>query len=99
MLVIPAFSYEEQDGQMLRSQAWSPMDLWAMVMALGLGRGLSLDGGHDQLQAPPNFVRLKVEGGSCRLLMAREVLSCNPVHLHLHHPPQGNLEVEIGPWT
>ena len=62
MLVIPAFSCEGQHGQIVISQTLSLMDLWAMVMALEFGRGLSLDGCHGQLQALPNFVRMKVEG-------------------------------------
>ena len=74
------------------------MDLWAMVMALGLGRRMSLDGCHDQLRAPPNFVRMKAEGPK-KLLMAQEVLSCTPAPPRLHPPPQGTLAVEAGPWT
>ena len=64
-----------------------------MAMALGLGRGLRLDGCHNQPQELPNFGRMKAEG-PYRLLMVQEVLSCTPV------PPlllRETLEVEVGP--
>ena len=93
---IPAFSCAKQDGQILRSQTWSLMDLLAVVMALGLERGQSLDGCHDQLQALPSFVMMKGEG-ALKLLMAQEVLSCTPVPPHLH--PRQALAVEEDPLT
>ena len=96
---IPAFSCAKQDGQILRSQTWSLMDLLAVVMALALERGPSLDGCHDQLQALPSFVMMNGEGEE-KLLMAQEVLSCTPVPPHLHplHPREA-LAVEEDPLT